>query len=260
MNQTGVFYMDLIVPYLGRNNWKGKDILLYRDILKTNHLHRAIVCYGYKDQNGRYQYLTQVEAQQNGLTVERVEYEAMANLLYMDQTDETEWVPILTESNGEQTTILSKTGSDITASNILRQDILRDLQHYFETPTIAIAVPNRNTVLACSKASQMLDYFKRKYQESVTHGYEPVSDMIYLARGGALIGAAPFPGTEDYVDKSVEDVHTVSLSKVNSNTTSTRINLQRSSSSTQKRAAASKRPKTKFSMEAPKKKVTFKLK
>ena len=76
MNQTGVFYMDLIVPYLGRNNWKGKDILLYRDILKTNHLHRAIVCYGYKDQNGRYQYLTQVEAQQNGLTVERVEYEA----------------------------------------------------------------------------------------------------------------------------------------------------------------------------------------
>jgi len=253
--------MDLIVPYLGRNNWKGKDILLYRDILKTNHLHRAIVCYGYKDQTGKYQYLTQVEAQQNGLTVERVEYEAMANLLYLDQQDQSEWVPVMTEVRGQQATILTKTGSDITASNILRPDILKDLQHYFETPTIAVAIPNRNTMLACSKASLMLDYFKRKYQESISYGYEPVSDMVYLARGGALIGAAPFPGTEEYVDKSVEDVHTVSLAKVNSNTTSTRINIQRSSShSSKRRAAASKRPKTKFSLDAPKKKVTFKLK
>ena len=65
----------------------------------------------------------------------------------------------------------------------------------------------------------MLDFFKRKYQESISSGFEPVSDMIYLARGGALIGAAPFPGTEDYVDRTREDVHTVSLKKVSGTTT-----------------------------------------
>ncbi len=255
--------MELIVPYLGRNNWKGKDILLYRDILKMNHLHRAIVCYGYKDQNGRYQYLTQLEAKSSGLNIERVEYEAMANLLYLTQTDDSEWQPVITENGGKQATILCKVGSDITASNVLRTDILRDLQHYFESPTVAVAIPNRNTIIACSKANLMLDFLKRKYQESVSYGYEPVSDMVYLARGGVLIGGAPFPGTEDYVDNKLQDVHTVSLAKMNSNVASTKLNIITTPvapAPVQRNEEANNRPKTKFAIDMPKKKITFKLK
>ncbi len=252
--------MDLIVPYLGRNNWKGKEILMFRDILKTNHLHRAIVCYGYKDQTtGKHQYLTQAEAQQNNLDFAQVEREARANMLYLDKNDPTEWVPVVTQSQGKDVTVLTKVGSDITASNVLREDILVDLQHFFESPTVAIGIPNRNTIIACSKPVMMLEYFKRKYQESVSNGFEPVSDMIYLAKGGVLIGAAPFPGTEDYVDRGLEDVHTVSLKKTSG--TSTRFAIkkpQKSSNSSAKMRA--RRPKTKFQMDRPKKKVSFKLK
>jgi hypothetical protein len=252
--------MELIVPYLGRNNWKGKEILLFRDILKTNHLHRAVVCYGYKDDNDRYQYLTQAEALQNNMDIAQVEHEARANMLYLDQTEDAPWIPVETESQGQTVTVLTKTGGDLTASNILREDILKDLQHYFESPTIAIAVPNRNTILVCSKATLMLDLFKRKYQESVTNGFEPVSDMVYLAKGGVLIGAAPFPGTEDYVDRTIEDVHTVSLKKNSGG--STRFALKRpeasSQSSNKLKAPQPKRHKTKFNLG--KKKVTFKLK
>ncbi|NQZ60151.1 MAG: hypothetical protein HRT88_22085, partial [Lentisphaeraceae bacterium] len=31
------------------------------------------------------------------------------------------------------------------------------------------------------------------YSASLEKGYEPVTNMIYLARSGRLIGAAPFP-------------------------------------------------------------------
>ena len=210
--------MSLVVPYLGRNNWKGKDLLLHRDLLKTNHLHRAVVCYGMKDNNGKNQYLTDIEAKQSGYTMDLVDSEAMNNLVYVDQMEDADWVPIITESQGKNVTLLTKTGSDLTASNILRSDILKDLQHYFETPNVAIGIPNRNTIIACAKPTLMLDYLKRKFQESVSRGYEPVSDMIYLARGGQLIGAAPFPGTEDLIDRGVEDVQTVSLKKSSSST------------------------------------------
>jgi hypothetical protein len=205
--------MGLVVPYLGRNNWKGKEILLYRDILSTNHLHRAIVCYGYRDETGKYQYLTQVEAEQNEMNVEQVEHQAQANMIHLCESEDSPWVPVETMTGNQAVTVLTKVGSDITASNILRSDILGDLQSYFGTPTVAIGIPNRNTIVACSKPALMLDFFKRKYQESVSKGFEPVSDMIYLAKGGILIGAAPFPGTEEYVDKMVRDVHTVSLKK-----------------------------------------------
>ncbi|MCM8534357.1 MAG: hypothetical protein NE334_00310 [Lentisphaeraceae bacterium] len=205
--------MSLIVPCLGRNNWKGKDLLLHRDLLMTNHLHRAVVCYGMKGENGKYQYLTSLEAEQSGYTVELVESEAMNNMLYLEQQEESDWVPIITESQGQNVTILTKTGSDLTAGNILRSDILKDLQHYFESPTVAIGIPNRNTIIACAKPMLMLEFLKRKFQESVSRGFEPLSDMLYLAKGGLLIGASPYPGTEDLVDRSMEDTQTVSLNK-----------------------------------------------
>ena len=101
--------------------------------LKTNHLHRAVVCYGTKSENGKNQYLTAIEASQSGYTLDLVDNEAMNNMLYMEQQEDADWVPILTEVQGQSVTILTKTGSDLTASNILRSDILTDLQHYFET-------------------------------------------------------------------------------------------------------------------------------
>ncbi|MCH2206965.1 MAG: hypothetical protein MK132_13995 [Lentisphaerales bacterium] len=210
--------MSLVVPYLGRNNWKGKDLLMHRDLVQTNHLHRAVVCYGMKGENGKNQYLTSIEADQSGYTLDMVETEAMQNLLYLDQQEDADWVPVISESQGQKVTLLTKTGSDVTASNIIRPDILRDLQHYFEAPNVAIGVPNRNTIIACAKPTLMLDYMKRKYEESVSRGYEPVSDMVYLAKGGLLIGAAPFPGSEDLVDRGREDTQTVSLNKISNST------------------------------------------
>ena len=205
--------MSLVVPYLGRYNWKGKDLLLHRDLLKTNHLQKAVVCYGMKDGSGINQYLTSIEAEQCGYDLDRVENEAMDNLVYLDQEEDAEWVPVITESQGQDVTVLTKVGGDFTASNILRADILRDLQHYFETPTVAIGIPNRNTMLACAEPLMLLDCLKLKFEDSVSRGYEPVSDMIYLARGGQLIGAAPFPGTEEQVDENADDLRGVSFNK-----------------------------------------------
>lgn len=233
--------MSLVFPYLGRNNWKGKDLLMHRDLVQTNHLHRAVVCYGMKGDNGKNQYLTSIEADQSGYTLDIVEAEAMQNLVYLDQQEDADWVPVITESQGQKVTLLTKTGSDITASNIIRPDILRDLQHYFEASHVAISVPNRNTIIACAKPTLMLDYIKRMYQESVSRGYEPVSDMVYLAKGGMLIGAAPFPGTEDLVDRGREDTQTVSLKK----------------SSGSPALKKKSRPKTLINIEK-KKKVSFK--
>jgi hypothetical protein len=237
--------MSLIVPYLGPNNWKGKDILLHRDLLKTNHLHRAVVCYGMKDADGRFQYLTAAEAEQSGYTLDLVEQESMTNMLYLDQQEDVDWVPILTQSQGKDVTILTKRGGDFTASNILRSDILSDLQHYFEGSSVAIGIPNRNTLIACGEPILMLEYLKRQYQESVSRGYEQVSDMVYLAKGGQLIGASPYPGTEEQVDRALEDVQTVSLHKSSSSSAS----LKKSSTATVK----NKRPKTLINMEKRKK-------
>lgn len=232
--------MSLVVPYLGRNNWKGKDLLLHKNLVQTNHLHRAVICYGMKDSDGKCQYLTKMEAKQSGYSLDLVEAEAKQNLIYLDQFEEAEWIPVITESQGQNVTLLTKTGSDFTASNILRSDILSDIQHYFESPHVAIGIPNRNTIIACPKPVLMLDFLKRKYQESVSRGFEPVSDMVYLAKGGQLIGAAPYPGTEDLVDRGGEDTQTVSLKK--------------SSASTSKKKA---RPKTLINIDK-KKKVSFK--
>ena len=215
--------MSLVVPYLGRNNWKGKDLLLHKNLVHTNHLHRAVICYGIKDSTGECQYLTKMEAKQSGYSLDLVESEALQNLVYLDQFEESDWVPVITESQGQKVTLLTKTGSDLTASNILRSDILNDLQHYFEAPNVAIAVPNRHTIIACPKPVLMLDFLKRKYQESISRGYESVSDMIYLAKGGQLISAAPYPGTEDLVDRSREDIQTLPLKKSSVLTSKKRI-------------------------------------
>jgi len=237
--------MDLIIPYMGRNNWKGKDVLLHRDLMKTNHLNRAMVCYGYKDAEGRFQYLTSVEASQSGLTVEAVEAEALANLTKVEEVQGTEWMPHRETIDGIDVRFLIKEGNEFTASNILRSDVLKDLQAYFQTPTVAIGIPNRNTMIVCNVPDKMLDTLKSHYVGSVTKGYDLVSDMIYLARAGMLIGAAPFPGSENKVEDGIRDEDTVSLEKT--------------PTATPNRLSVGKAKKTGKKMKTGKKKKVFKL-
>ncbi|MEN9361610.1 MAG: hypothetical protein RL095_3145 [Verrucomicrobiota bacterium] len=182
--------MSQVVPYLSRCDFLGKDLMLHRDLVKHSSATRACVVYGYKDARGKLQFLSNAEAGQNGWTIGFVEKEALELLM---QKSQPEWDPKIVNHNGASHQVLICEGDEMTASNILKKSMLVELQQHFGGDAIYLAVPNRNTIIAAGSAEAIIELVRSKWDMSETRGYVKVSDMIYAAKNGKVLGAATLP-------------------------------------------------------------------
>ncbi len=182
--------MSQVVPYLSRCDFLGKDLMLHRDLVKHSSNTRACVVYGYKDPRGKLQFLSTTEASQNGWSIGFVEKEALDLLM---QKSQPEWDAKIVNHGGASHQILVCEGDDMTASNILKKTMLTELQQHFGGDAIYLAVPNRNTIIAAGSAEAIIELVRSKWDMSDTRGYVKVSDMIYAAKNGKVLGAGILP-------------------------------------------------------------------
>ena len=182
--------MSQVVPYLSRCDFLGKDLMLHRDLVKHSSNTRACVVYGYKDARGKLQFLSNTEANQNGWTIAFVEKEALALLMEKSQP---EWDAKIINHNGASHQVLVCEGDEMTASNIMKKTMLTELQQHFGGDAIYLAVPNRNTIIAAGSAEAIIELVRSKWDMSDTRGYVKVSDMIYAAKSGKVLGAGLLP-------------------------------------------------------------------
>jgi hypothetical protein len=177
------------VPILSSKSVNNIDQILHRELIANSNDARALVSFGFK-QDGQTHFIGRREALENNWSIEYVENLALQGL---DKHEEPEWEPVDVKFQGQTHTLLKREGDDLTASSILRKKLLIEIQQHFGTSSVGFAVPNRNTIIACSKPEAMLIYLNDVYHSSDTNGYEKVSNMVYLVRNGNVLAAAPMP-------------------------------------------------------------------
>ena len=195
--------MSQVVPYLSRCDFLGKDLMLHRDLVKHSSNSRACVVYGYKDPRGKLQFLSNTEANQNDWTIGYVEKEALNLLMEKSQP---EWDAKIIHHNGASHQVLVCEGDEMTASNILKKTMLTELQQHFGGDAIYLAVPNRNTIIAAGSAEAIIELVRSKWDMSDTRGYVKVSDMIYAAKNGKVLGAGLLPPAPPAAKPAVKGV------------------------------------------------------
>ncbi len=176
-------------PFLSRLNISNIDDILHRDLIASHNEHRALVSYGFK-QGAQTHYIGTKEALENNWTIDFVEGLALDALA---KHTEPEWEPKVVTYEGKEHTLLIREGDDLTASSILRKQLLKEIQAHFGTPSVGFAVPNRNTIIAGGKPEAIVEFLNEVYHNSSSKGYETVSNMVYLVRNGNVLAAAPMP-------------------------------------------------------------------
>jgi hypothetical protein len=175
-------------PVLNRDDWRGKGSCVSRPLLAMPG--SLLVGYGVVNADSN-EYLTRKALAGSGKTIEEIEAIAMANLVKRE--NRAPWKRMKTEAG----TILTRTGDELTAADLLAPAGMRKAHEFFKAENIYVAVPNRFVMIASEDLLSLTAAAASMYDEALTENQSPLTSDVLVFAAGVPCAIASQQGRRD---------------------------------------------------------------
>jgi uncharacterized protein YtpQ (UPF0354 family) len=188
-----------ILPRLKHFDWPGKDAVVCRRLIKSDHTKIPYVAFGY-DRPDSIEFINRDHLPELGMTERELESLALKNL----RVRAAEWDrrEISLDEIGKMAMLIC-TGDYFSTEQILNKALMREASKLLYSPLLVVGIPRTGTMIATSGKQNMKKLLAFTLLTADLYGEpeaQPVTSIIFAVQDGVIIGplSNPIYHTDDH--------------------------------------------------------------
>ena len=172
-----------LLPILTRNDWQESSTVASTSFLECDHPAALQVSYALVSPMGNF-FTLRSQVESGEFDLDQLDMEAMSNLRSSDN------IPPWENFGTPHGPTLVRMGDNITSSDLLVPEIIKQARNFFDCQLLFVAMPTRDKMIATDNADLLALIAAEAYAAAVIDHENPLSPIVYICSEGVPIGIA----------------------------------------------------------------------